>query len=410
MAETGMAGPVLLRVGQMFDGDRAVAPLADAGIVVGGRRILDRGPFDGMRDRWRDLPVVDHGDATAIPGLVDCHVHLTMPGDSTLFEDAAARSAADRFAQAQRNALTHLRAGVTSMRDVGSHRDLPRWRDGLDQGMPRMVLCCAPLTAPRGHMYLWGGECSDLASIEEAMRRNVEAGSDAVKIAATGGSTRGTVPQKSAFTQEQLDAIVRAGHRYGQRVTAHAMSIRSLDMCMAAGIDGVEHVSFLEEDGAPSYSQATGEALARSGTVVCATISTRSRSIELIEKGELVDPAFEARKARARSDLENARRLHELGARIVVGTDAGFGSIAFGEIHREMTGLHAAGFGIADLVHAGTFDAARYLDLDKVGRLAPGWAADIAILGGRLSEDVSCFTRVKAVYKAGVAVDMRATS
>ncbi|OJU36076.1 MAG: hypothetical protein BGN94_24380 [Rhizobiales bacterium 68-8] len=75
-----------------------------------------------------------------------------------------------------------------------------------------------------------------------------------------------------------------------------------------------------------------------------------------------------------------------------------------------MTGLHAAGFGIADLVHAGTFDAARYLDLDKVGRLAPGWAADIAILGGRLSEDISCFTRVKAVYKAGVAVDMRATS
>ncbi|MFT4003767.1 MAG: amidohydrolase family protein [Rhizobium sp.] len=115
---------------------------------------------------------------------------------------------------------------------------------------------------------------------------------------------------------------------------------------------------------------------------------------------------FEARKARARSDHENARRLHDLGARIVVGTDAGFGNIAFGEIHREMTGLSAAGLNATELVHAGTFDAARYLDLHKVGRLAPGWVADIAILDGKLADDISCFSRVRAVYKLGMAVDM----
>ncbi|MFT4003766.1 MAG: amidohydrolase family protein [Rhizobium sp.] len=290
MSERHTTEPKLLRVAQAFDGDRAIAPLADVGLVVGGSRILDCGPFSEISNRWANLNVEDFGNATAIPGLVDCHVHLTMPGNGMRFEDAAALSNAERCQLAWRNAMTHLRAGVTSMRDVGSHRALARWRAGLTECMPTMMLCCAPLTAPRGHMYLWGGQCSDIASIEDAIRHNVEAGSDAVKIAATGGSTQGTIPQETAFTQDQLDAIVRIGHHYGQKVTAHAMSIRSLDMCMAAGIDGVEHVSFLTEDGSPSYSEATGEALARSETVICATVSTRSRSIELIEKGEWTDP------------------------------------------------------------------------------------------------------------------------
>ncbi len=238
-----------IRVGQVFSGEQL---LPDAGVVlVEGGRIL------GVQPPGMALPggcaVADYSDATLLPGLIDTHVHLC--GDSGL-------GALDRLPTFGDEELTavigdalrvHLAAGVTTVRDLGDrHWAVLDWRDRNQEttAAPTVLASGPPITSPRGHCWNMGGEAQGVRALRRAVRERAERGVDIVKIMASGGAnTPGTDAARPQFTLEELRAVVEEAHAAGLAVTAHAHPLTAIRDALAAGVDAIEHCTFITATG-----------------------------------------------------------------------------------------------------------------------------------------------------------------
>src|SRR5215471_2556018 len=388
-AETPNAPRWALRAKRLFDGEvlHTGAPLV---VVCGGR--ISEVDLAGTSVS-EELPVADLGDVTLLPGLIDAHVHLALDPAG----DAVVQMQADPdevlLQRMHQHAQAALRAGITTVRDLGDRSYLAsvlreRYRAEAQAG-PEILVAGPPITRSGGHCWFLGGEADTPEELAAAVAERVARGVDVIKVMATGGViTPGCEPYQSQYGRSELQLIADAAHRAGLPVTAHAHANLGIVDAVAAGMDGIEHCTFLTEQGV-SLDLQTVAALAETGVYVGATAAT-ARSGEL--------PAHLVQIG------ENFARMHRAGVRLVCSSDAGVApfkphdSLPHGVIYFGAR----LGFTSAQALASVTSLAAQACAVgDRKGRIAPGYDADLLAVAGNPAADLPAILHPTAIYRAG---------
>jgi imidazolonepropionase-like amidohydrolase len=379
-----------LRGARIFDGHTSWAGPSPV-VVIDGQRIA--AVLDG--DAPQDAEVVELPGATLLPGLVDTHVHLAFDASADAVVTLAARddkAATEAMVRAGRTALA---GGVTTVRDLGDRGYLSLGLRGRAD-LPTIVAAGPPITTPLGHCYFLGGAVADsVSAIKAAVREHAERGCDVIKVMSSGGAmTPGTRQEDAQFARDALVAAVREAHRLGLPLTAHAHGSPAIEDCLAAGVDGMEHVSFWSAEGVDVREDLMQE-IADSGVVVGATVGMLPP-----QPGMSPPPGILERML---GILANLRRMVELGAVVVAGTDAGIAPVKPHDILRTAVGqLGEIGVPPLEALRACTSLAARVVGLgDRKGRLAAGFDADVLVVDGDPLADPDAIHQIRAVYARG---------
>lgn len=377
----------------------------DAAYVGAGLERVDRAWL-----RVRDGAIVEIGagdppqgsvriGGVAIPGLVDAHVHLALEGTADVVATLAERDHAALRDVVRRNASAQLSSGVTTVRDLGARGDVVAElvREGVlvPPASPHVVVGSA-LSAPDGHGNFLARHASTAEQFLAAADEAIDAGARVVKVFATGGViTAGTVPGAVQMPLEALAAVVEHAHARGIRVAAHAHGEQGIANAVAAGVDSVEHASFLGED-----------LLARvpGGTWLVSTLIATERFVAADERGT----ASEETLAKILAHVEHERRALRLAVtrpeRLVAGTDAGTTFNPHGGGMQEQARLlEAAGLAPLEVLRAMTVRAAALLD-EPAGALETGRRADVLVLDGDPGADLGALARAREVVLAGVLI------
>jgi imidazolonepropionase-like amidohydrolase len=373
-----------LRGARLFDGEKVVD---EPTVVVDGDRVVAAGSAapDGVE-------VLDLGDVTLLPGLIDCHQHLCFNGIGTLEEQVAGVGDDELVERARANAESALRAGITTLRDLGDRTYLTLDLRG-DASLPTIVAAGPPVTVFNGHCWYLGGECGGDDGLERAVDERVDHGCDVVKVMVSGGALTPTFPMwESQFSLAELRAIVERAHARGLPVAAHCHGTHAIEDAVAAGADTIEHCTFFTESGKSEPAEDVMQRVAASGAVVSATLGRLS--------DEGAPPIVQANLATVRAAW---RRLVEIGATVVAGTDAGISpNKPHDVLPHAMRDLTAAGMTSVEAVQSLTSTAARAVGLgDRKGRLAPGYDADVLAVHGDPFADEAALRAVAGVWRAG---------
>ncbi|WP_432887417.1 amidohydrolase family protein [Kribbella sp. CA-245084] len=403
---------VALQAARIFDGER----LLDETVVL-----VDDGKVVGVaREVPSDWPVREVPGGTILPGLVDAHVHLTADGGAGALDRlgvSPAEAEKPEYADAigatiEQSLRIHLAAGVTTVRDLGDPHDaVLRWRQaaapgagaptavgsGAGPGLPRVVASGVPLTSVRGHCWAFGGEVSGPDEMRAAVRARADRGADVIKIMASGGVlTPGSDTMSPQFALEELQAATDAAHECGLPITAHAHALKAVQQALAVGVDGIEHCTCLTPEGAVVDDE-LGAAIAAEGIAVCGTLGS-DRSIvvppavlELVAKAGIGEAILQ----------EAVRRLYAAGVRLVAGSDGGIGPAKpHGLLPATLAEYVEAGIPPIAALTAGTSSAADALRVQK-GRIRTGADADLLVVPGNPTEDITTLATPTAVYLAG---------
>jgi imidazolonepropionase-like amidohydrolase len=399
---------LMIRAARLFDGDRFVPGAAT--VVVQDRTIT------GVEPGWPDPPehaeVLDLGDATVLPGLVDTHVHLVGDSGWGALDRVAGYSAEDLSSVVTESLQRQLAAGVTTVRDLGDrdwvaveHRD--RQRQGMRVPEPTLLTSGPPLTSAHGHCHYMGGEVEGRDAIARAVQERAERGVDVIKVMASGGmTTPGTDVLHTQFTAEEMAFLVEEAHRRDLPVTAHAHGLPAVEQALAAGADGLEHCSCLTETGM-SVPDDVLDVLSERRTPIGAGLGVPPR--EAMERAPaglraMMERAGFTPESFRQLRLDIVRRMHQAGARFVGGRDAGISPfLAHGSMHEGLAFLVEAGATVEEALAAATSLAAEACGVgDRKGRLRPGYDADLVAVSGDLLHDVTRLSDVGAVVLAGV--------
>lgn len=364
-------------------------------VLIEGTRIIGVGPQTGINTLAApDTKHVALGTGVLMPGFIDSHVHLSFDasddpvGHLISMDDDALR------AVIASNAERLVRAGVTTARDLGARGFLDvRAREQIRSGElvgPDLLLACRPLTTPGGHTWYFGCECADRGALLDAVAAHADAGAEWIKVVLSGGFlTDGTIPAEPQFDLGAMTAVVEAAHAVGLRVATHAHSTRAIEVAACAGVDTIEHATFLAPGGV-DFAADVVDRLVRERIPVCPTANSASASYP---------PA---------SGIEALTRLHELhdrGVPITMGTDAGVRLVPGEHYGYGLLALASAGFGVADVLHAATGGAADALGIaDVTGRLRIGLRADLLALAADPLHDLGAVLRPTLVMAAGALI------
>ena len=263
--------------------------------------------------------MIDLAGATLLPGLVDTHVHLAFDASTDPVGGLARREDAEVVQAMARAGRTALHGGVTTVRDLGDRGYLSLELRG-QPGLPTIVAAGPPITTPGGHCHFLGGATAPtIEGVRAAVREHAARGVDVIKIMASGGNlTPGSRQDLAQFPADVLRAAVDEAHRLGLGVTAHAHAVTAIADAVAAGVDGLEHVTFWTEEGVDAPAQLIRE-IAGQQIVVGATVG-------LVPVPGLAGPP-PAVVARMPGIIANMQRLYEAGASMVAGTDAGIAPV-----------------------------------------------------------------------------------
>ena len=352
---------------------------------------------------------IDLADRFVLPGLIDAHVHLTLVHNDARseFELTGGEMLIDGIV----NARATLQAGFTTVRDLGARPH--SWpivvlRDAIAGGViagPRVLAAGSSISATGGHGDVAShpdrvpdglqsfGVCDGEASCRRAVRRQFKLGADLIKMNATGGGgeRNGGKADPPAFFADEMTAIVATAHNLGMKVAAHAHGTAGINAALAAGVDSIEHGSFLN-----------GESIRRfrnTGAILVPTLSVQDRIA-----GE-VDGAAGSMKARIRSFLDehpvNVGEAHVAGVEIALGSDAGV--VPHGGNAAELGWYVRIGMSNADALKAATVNGARLLGIDtEVGTLEAGKFADLIAVRGDPLQEIDVLRQVSFVMKSGV--------
>lgn len=376
---------IVLRAARVFDGT-ALVDLPT--VVLDGGRVVATGVV------LPDAEIVDLGDVTLLPGMIDVHVHLAFDASRDPVGALAARTPEQVRAAMVDAGRAQVRAGVTTVRDLGdAHYQSLSLRGHPD--LPTIVAAGPPVTTPGGHCHFLGGAvASTPAAVRAAVRARAERGCDVVKIMASGGTlTAGSAQHLPQFGVAELRAAVDEAHEHGLPVVAHAHASEGIANALTAGVDGLEHVSFWSADGIDDRPDLL-DRIASTGVAVGASIGMAAVA------GMSPPPAVAARVPRI---MAAYARLIRAGAVVVAGTDAGIGPPKrHPSLPNAVPQLVDLGMTPLAALRAVTSLAAEVCGLaGRKGRLAPGFDADLVAVAGNPLANPSAIHDVRAVYLGG---------
>jgi imidazolonepropionase-like amidohydrolase len=362
------------------------------GLLVRDGRVVRSGPAESLAAEAEET--LDLGDLVLAPGLIDAHTHVTVrPGEGDQHGQLA-ESPGWQAIRGVENLRRMLASGVTTARIMGERSGIDLdFRRAVAAGElpgPRLLVSGAALSASHGHGRVLG-VADGPDGVRSAVRANIAAGVDQIKLFVTGGVSSGGDLYAHHYGREEIRVAVEEAHRVGLRVAAHAHGGPGVTLCAEEGVDTVEHGALLTSENI--------EAMKAHGTYLVLTnsIAFHPAGIELGDAGR---PAISARLAQVRERVEESfAAVRRAGLSFAVGTDSMHGHIAF-----EVRWLVERGVPESEALAAATTRAAEVLGVDDIGRLTPGSRADVVALDGNPLSDVGALERVRAVVLGGRVV------
>jgi imidazolonepropionase-like amidohydrolase len=374
-------------------------PMEVGVVVVEDGRIASVGP---ARELASGVEVVDLGDATLLPGLIDAHVHLVWSASAEPHEVVERESRALTALRCANNAERHLRSGVTTVRDVGSTDglaiDIARAVElGILPG-PRVVAAGRAIAMTGGHGWFLGREADGPDAVRRAAREEMKAGATCIKLMASGGVYgHAEEPGSPQLTIEEMRAAVEEAHKGGRKVAAHAYSIEAINNALESGVDSIEHGSFLDRQ--------TAATMRELGAYLVPTMSVYQA---MSDKGpELGTPEYIQRKTAEvlEASREAFRLARDNDVPIAAGTDCGAPGHPHGTLPQELMLMVEAGATPMQALRYGTSAPADLLGLsEEVGTLAPGKQADLLAVDGNPINDIRVLRKVRLVLLSGAEV------
>jgi imidazolonepropionase-like amidohydrolase len=402
------SGPTIyVHVGRLLADPSNGVVQRDKTLVITGNQLVEiRDGFVG------DGQVIDLRDAFVLPGLIDSHVHLTSEQNPNARLQAVTLDDADRAILGAGAARKTLMAGFTTVADLGAPNDaIFALRDGVARGDvvgPRILASGSSISVHGGHgdangyredvLHLLSSEsiCSGPEDCMRAVRTQVRAGADVIKITSTGGVLSNTAAGLGQqFTDAELAAIVEVAHRMGRKVTAHAHGADGINAFLRAGGDSIEHGTYLDDESIRLFREhgAWLVPTLMAGDYVARVASgpdnwfTPAQTAKALEAGPRM--------------LDMAARAHRGRVRIAFGTDSGVSR--HGDNAGEFALLVRAGLTPIEAIQTATVNAAEHLGISsQAGRLLPGMPADLIAVSGDPLQDVTELERVRFVMKGGV--------
>jgi imidazolonepropionase-like amidohydrolase len=381
--------PEVLTASRVMTGEAAVT---DGAIAIDGRTVDWVGPAAALPAEYAALPRADYPDSTIMPGLIDSHVHLGFDGGPSPAARMRAETDAQQLILMLRSARELLGVGVTTARDLGGRGYLDvAVRDAIAEGLargPRMVVAASPITVTGGHCWFMGAEADSEDDLRRMVRTHHKHGADLIKVMSTGGfMTTGSAPWYAQFTAAQLAVVVEEAKRVDKPVAAHAHGIEGIRRAVEAGVSTLEHCSFVTETNERRFDESLAAMIAERGIVVCPTVNVNAPYVTELT-GIVVG--------------EHLATMHEMGIRIIAGTDAGIDNTPHHQYAGGLEYLVKLGFRPDEVLAMATTEAAAALGVaDITGRLAPGYEADLIVVHGNPLTDITVLSQLRRVIARG---------
>jgi imidazolonepropionase-like amidohydrolase len=385
---------LVLSGARIIDGT-GTEPVRGRSVVV-ERGVITAVVEDARAPRGNGVDLAGH---TLLPGLINCHVHLCFGAEADpvrpLREEPLALTAIKALLRARETA----RAGVTTVRDLGGreYAEIAARRaiqEGLIDG-PRILAAGRPVCMTGGHGHWLGREADGPDDARKAVREQLKAGADVIKIIATGGVlTPGVEPASPQMTFEEMRAAIEEASRAGRRTAAHAMAATGISEAIDAGITSIEHGVFLTEEIVAH--------MRRDGTFLVPTLNAPTA----IASGGVAAgiPAFMVRKSEEvlPAHVASFQLAHRAGVRIAAGADSGTPLNFHGSLLPELALMVKYGMTPLEAIRSATVTAAECLGLGEViGRVAPGYTADLIAVAGDPAERIEALADLKLVLVNG---------
>jgi imidazolonepropionase-like amidohydrolase len=390
---------LLLRCSRIVDG--LGGTLTEHCVLVEGERITRVAPaseFEGYSGPEQSLD-----DATLLPGLIDCHVHLCFDAEGNPGEAVERMHPGAVAVRALTNAQRSLNGGITAIRDCGGKDYLEfAARDACNRGTfqgPTIRASGRMICMTGGHGNRFGRVADGIDDVVRAVREQVHAGSDVVKIMATGGvMTRGVDPEDAHYSAEEMAAGIAEGHRFHKPCASHAQGTEGILNAVRGGIDSIEHGIFMSE-------KCIEEMLERR-TFLVPTLAALKNILAASNQGI---PEYVLEKAARVSETHqrSIKMFYDAGGRIAMGTDAGTPFNHHGENAQELRYMVDVGISPMDAITFSTANAADLMRLEKTGRIQDGAVADLLVVDGNPLEDIGAVAdsaRHRLVIKRGARV------
>jgi len=386
--------PLILTGTLVIDGTGADPARGRAVVVEDGRiaAVVDEARLPRGRR-------IDLAGAALLPGLINCHVHLCLGAEPDPLMVLRGESAAATTIKAVVRARQTVEAGVTTVRDLGGREycELALRRaihDGLVPG-PRILAAGRPVCMTGGHGHWLGREADGVDDVRRAVREQLKAGADVIKIIATGGVlTPGVEPGSPQLTLDEMRAAVEEARKAGRRTAAHAQGATGIADAVAAGITSIEHGIYLTDE--------VVARMRRDGTFLVPTLNAPAA----ITAGGLAAgiPDFVVRKSDSVIDahVKSFQAALAAGVPIAAGSDAGTPLNLHGSLLPELELMVEHGMAPLEAIRAATAVAADLLGLgDSIGRIAPGYVADLVAVAGNPAERIQALADVNTVLVGG---------
>jgi imidazolonepropionase-like amidohydrolase len=400
---------VVLHAARLLD-VKTGTTLLDQVVVIVGDTITAVGSAKSLKvnadDERIELP-----NATVLPGLIDCHVHLTgNPNQLDLGPADLHISYPRRALMGARNARITLEAGFTTVRNVAAdgYTDVAL-RDAINQGDvlgPRILASGPALSITGGHWdenylapqftFSKQGVADGVAEVIKQVRENVKYGADLIKVMATGGVvSEGDNPALAQYSAEELKAIVETAHGLGRKVAAHAHATTGIKNAVLAGVDSIEHGSYIDDEGI--------QLMKEHGTYLVPTVYLEDWVLQNLLTLGWTPNTMQKAKTVIPIAHKNLSHAFQSAVKVAFGTDAGV--YPHGLNGHEFGKMVEMGLAPLRAIQAATINAADLLGwADRIGTIEPSKWADIVAVDGDPLKDVTTLERVKFVMKNGKVI------
>lgn len=372
-------------------------PVKNSYFVVEDKKIVKVG--NGESPLSDDMEVVDLTGKTVMPGLINSHVHITMEPVGDPVSIMEKESAAKTTLRGVANLKKHLHSGTTFFRDLGAPKGIDfDLRDGVNEGLvegPQFLAAGKCVTMTGGHGWFIGREADGVDETRKAAREQLRAGSDIVKIMATGGvMTKGVEPGSPQLTMEEMKSAVDEAHKAGKKTASHAQGTEGIKNAILAGIDSIEHGIFLDDE--------VIQLMVDKGVYLVPTLVAPYFIVENGVEAGIPKYAVDKSEYVMKFHMDSFTKAYKAGVKIAMGTDAGTPFNLHDAAPHELKLMIQCGMTPMESLVASTKSSADLLGiLDNYGTLEEGKFADFLVLNENPIDNIDTLFGINSVYKLG---------